>query len=261
MGSYSWEVENRLLSLDMGCRLKMFFLREMMVNTTFTSALDVQLLKQCCELFQVALPEGSKNPSVVVPVHNVLQSGHGKLTREMTRLMASFAHRASIGFQYIGQRPLFNSLFIYGAGTENSAGVDDPAETTNNNSAGVDDPAETTKYVGVGNTSKCQGIIGSRETDARKIHISVKANSEFNSMRVIAEEKMLYEAYRSSYVKNEAYEIHDLQSENPLELEMIPSVLKPNFDLFKEQRTASGEVLTSQFPPADKGRVSLPSGY
>ncbi|GKF10003.1 hypothetical protein Tco_0044227, partial [Tanacetum coccineum] len=59
-------------------------------------------------------------------------SGHGKLTREMTRLMASFAHRASIGFQYIGQRPLFNSLFIYGAGTENSAGVDDPAETTNN---------------------------------------------------------------------------------------------------------------------------------
>ncbi|GJT03830.1 hypothetical protein Tco_0838292 [Tanacetum coccineum] len=33
------------------------------------SALDVRLLKPCCELFQVALPEGSKNPSVLFPVN------------------------------------------------------------------------------------------------------------------------------------------------------------------------------------------------
>ncbi|GJY04656.1 trihelix transcription factor ASIL2 [Tanacetum coccineum] len=68
-GTSSWEVENRLLSLDMGCHLKTFFLREMMVNATLTSALDVRLLKQCCELFQVVLSEGSKNPSVLYLVN------------------------------------------------------------------------------------------------------------------------------------------------------------------------------------------------
>ncbi|GJZ10971.1 hypothetical protein Tco_0545730, partial [Tanacetum coccineum] len=36
--------------------------------------------------------------------------------------------------------------------------------------------------------------------------LASKLIRECNSMRVIAEEKMLYEAYRSSYVKNEAYE-------------------------------------------------------
>ncbi|GJY11075.1 hypothetical protein Tco_0379260 [Tanacetum coccineum] len=67
--SQNWEVERRLLSLDMDCHLKTLFLREMMVNATLTSALDVRLLKQCCELFQVALPEGSKNLSVLFPVN------------------------------------------------------------------------------------------------------------------------------------------------------------------------------------------------
>ncbi|GKC31629.1 hypothetical protein Tco_1038923, partial [Tanacetum coccineum] len=51
----------------------------------------------------------------LLSVANFVQSGHGKLTREMTRLMASFDHMASIGIQYIGQRPIFNSLFIYSA--------------------------------------------------------------------------------------------------------------------------------------------------
>ncbi|GJY14334.1 hypothetical protein Tco_0383643 [Tanacetum coccineum] len=68
---------------------------------------------------------------------------------------------ASIGIQYISQRPLFNSLFIHGTGSEKSAGVDDLAETIRN--------------VGVRNTSKCHGLCQSSVV-SQGVHESVHQN-------------------------------------------------------------------------------------
>ncbi|GJS53875.1 hypothetical protein Tco_0627237 [Tanacetum coccineum] len=64
-------------------------------------------------------------------------------------------------------RPLFNSLFIHGTGSEKSTGVDDPAETIRN--------------VRVRNTSKCHGIVGSRglcqsSVVSQGVHESVHQN-------------------------------------------------------------------------------------